>query len=260
LCIWQLIHVPTHIYWNGSIRFGSQATVERAIGEIGHKVRSRKAPFANIATLLFERATKRVLNLRCPFLTIPSKETRKRGHLYQSLPIKKEELDGPSEYYNHLAAIWDYLDTPLDMDLSIQRWGKCMIPGDITLRSRVSEEAGQASRSARYFEAQKEKEKEEKTIFGEAIAFYFLPDNGFSLVVYHPLINVFNVLGRKGGTWSTDHMVLKTSSITKLVGIWEYKSEDLTRVHVLRKHGGLDMLNAEEYGVEDNAEENGVED
>ena len=36
LCIWQLIHVPTCISWNGSIRFGSQATVERAIGEIGH--------------------------------------------------------------------------------------------------------------------------------------------------------------------------------------------------------------------------------
>ena len=30
LCIWQLIHVPMHIAWNGSIRFGSQATVECA--------------------------------------------------------------------------------------------------------------------------------------------------------------------------------------------------------------------------------------
>ena len=28
LCLWQLIHIPTHIAWNGSIRFGSQATVE----------------------------------------------------------------------------------------------------------------------------------------------------------------------------------------------------------------------------------------
>jgi hypothetical protein len=27
LCIWQLIHIPHHIEWNGSIRFGSQATV-----------------------------------------------------------------------------------------------------------------------------------------------------------------------------------------------------------------------------------------
>jgi hypothetical protein len=59
LCIWQLIHVPSHIAWNGSIRFGSQATYERAIGEIGHKVRSKKAPFANIATLLFQERTAR---------------------------------------------------------------------------------------------------------------------------------------------------------------------------------------------------------
>jgi hypothetical protein len=63
LCIWQLTHVPMHIAWNGSIRFGSQATVEHAIGEIGHKVTSKKAPFANISTMLYERASVRVLSL-----------------------------------------------------------------------------------------------------------------------------------------------------------------------------------------------------
>ena len=34
LCIWQLIHVPIHIAWNGSIRFGSQATCERANNKV----------------------------------------------------------------------------------------------------------------------------------------------------------------------------------------------------------------------------------
>jgi hypothetical protein len=63
LCIWQLIHISSHISWNGSIRFGSQATIEREIGEIGHKVRSKKAPFANIATMLFERGNIKVLTL-----------------------------------------------------------------------------------------------------------------------------------------------------------------------------------------------------
>ena len=38
LCIFQLIHVPIHIKWNGSIRLGSQATVVRSIGEMGHKI------------------------------------------------------------------------------------------------------------------------------------------------------------------------------------------------------------------------------
>lgn len=38
LCISQLIHVPQHMLWNGSVRVGSQATVKRAIGEVGHKI------------------------------------------------------------------------------------------------------------------------------------------------------------------------------------------------------------------------------
>jgi hypothetical protein len=125
----------------------SQATVERAIGEIGHKVRSKKAPFANIATMLFERANNKVLTLHYPLISVPAKEKRKREHLYQSLPIKKLEIESSSEYYDHLAAICDYLEVTLDLDLVIQRWGKCVIPGEITLRSRISEEIGQASRT-----------------------------------------------------------------------------------------------------------------
>jgi hypothetical protein len=242
LCIWQLIHVPTHIAWNGSIRFGSQATVERAIGEIGHKVRSKKSPFANIATMLLERANNKVLTLRCPFLIIPPKEKRKTAHLYQSLPIKKQETENPSEYYIHLAAICDHLKVIFDMDIQIQRWGKCKIPGDITLRSRISEEAGRASRSSRYFEAQ-----EERPIFGEALAFYSLPDHNCSVVVYHELVKRVNVLGRSCGEWSKDCMVLNTSSLTKLVGVWPWKS----RVHILRKHAGIDMLNADEDDIEE---------
>ena len=38
LCIFQLIHIPHHIQWNSSIRIGSQATVERSLGEMGHKI------------------------------------------------------------------------------------------------------------------------------------------------------------------------------------------------------------------------------
>ena len=232
--------------WNGSIRFGSQATVERAIGEIGHKVQSKKAPFANIATLLFERANGKALTLYYPCLSIPTKEKKIRAHLYQSLSVKKQELEGPSEYYNHLAAICDYLNLPLNMDIHMQRWGKCMIPGRITLRSRMSEKIGKALRSSRYFES----EVNEELIFGEAIAFYSLQDHDCNLVVYNELVNIFDVLGRWCGEWSEECMVMKTSSITKLVGIWEHMS----RVHVLRRHGGLDMLNVEEYEIEEPTE------
>ena len=51
--------------------------------------------------------------------------------------------------------------------------------------------------------------------------------------------------------WSEDCMVLNISSITKLVGIWKYG----LKVHILRKHAGLEMLDAEEYGTEEQQEE-----
>ena len=249
LCIWQLIHIPTHISWNGSIRFGSQATVERAIGEIGHKVRSKKAPFANIATMLFERGNSKVLTLRYPSLTMCPKEGKKKEHLYQSLPIRKAERDSPSEYGHHLATICDHFKIDFNMELELLRWGKCMIPGDITLRSRISEQGGQASRSSRYFEALNLADRK-KPIFGEALAFYFVPEHDCSLVVYHQLVKTKQVLGRWCGKWSKDFRVLEASFLLKLIGIWRYQE----RVHILRRHAGLDMLNAEE-GIEEQEEE-----
>jgi len=51
--------------------------------------RSKKATIANIATMLYERASIKVLNLQYPLIKIHPKEKGKREHLYQSLPIKK---------------------------------------------------------------------------------------------------------------------------------------------------------------------------
>ncbi|TEB22828.1 hypothetical protein FA13DRAFT_1578618, partial [Coprinellus micaceus] len=54
LCVFQLIHVPIHIMWYGSIRLSSQATVERSIGEVGCKITSRKEPFAHLSNIIVE--------------------------------------------------------------------------------------------------------------------------------------------------------------------------------------------------------------
>jgi hypothetical protein len=135
-------------------------------------------------------------------------------------------------------AICDHLKVTFDVDITIQRWGKFKIPGDITLRSRISEEAGRASRSSRYFESQKE-----GLIFGEALAFYSLPDPECSVVVYNSLVKRVKVFERWCGEWSEDCAVLNTSSLTKLVG-----------VHMLRKHAGVDMLDGEEYYIEEEEE------
>ena len=250
LCIWQLIHIPMHIAWNGSIRFGSQATVERAIGEIGHKVRSKKAPFANISTMLYERACIKVLNLQFPFLMLSPKEKRDSRHLYQSIAIKQGEIDHPSEFYKHLAAICDCLQMPFDTSIPIQRWGKCIISGDITLRSRISENAGRASRSSRYFETHET--DSEELIFGEALAFYSVQwaESEYSLVVYHKLLKTQDIYRRCCGEWSNDPVAMKTSRLNKLIGIWNYKE----RVHVLRKHVGLDLLDYEEDMLEEQEE------
>lgn len=70
LCVFQLIHVPVHIEWNGSIRTGSQATVERTIGEMGQKIKSRRLPFANLTNIIIQRERIRLLQLHYPDLQL----------------------------------------------------------------------------------------------------------------------------------------------------------------------------------------------
>jgi hypothetical protein len=106
----------------------------------------------------------------------------------------------------------------------------------------MSEEVGQASRPSRYFEA-----LQGVLTFGEALEFYSLPDTESSFVVYHELVERVDVHGRWCGEWSEDFMVMETSSISKLVGIWGYGK----RVHIFWEHVGLGMLDIEEYGMEE---------
>jgi len=72
--------------WNGSIRIDSKATVERAIGEMGHKIRSRKTPFSKLSNLIIKKETSKVLSLRYPELVLvqvdPVAERRKLKQLY----------------------------------------------------------------------------------------------------------------------------------------------------------------------------------
>ncbi len=70
LCIFQLIHVPFHITYNGSIRFGSQATCEQAIGDIGHGIRSKKSPFKNIVSYKTDKQSVRILHHFYPTLSL----------------------------------------------------------------------------------------------------------------------------------------------------------------------------------------------
>ena len=66
-------------------------------------------------------------------------------------------------------------------------------------------------------------------------------------MVYHKLLKTQDVYGRVCGRFSKDPVAMETFRITKLVGIWKYEE----RVHILRRHVGLDLLNLEEDGFEE---------
>jgi hypothetical protein len=73
LCIFQLVHVPIHIAWYGSIRNSCQATVEREIGVSGHQIHSDRSIFKNFVTVIIEKEMIRILQLYHPSLSPGSK-------------------------------------------------------------------------------------------------------------------------------------------------------------------------------------------
>lgn len=254
LCIFQLIHVPMHIEWNGSIQVGSQATVERAIGDMGHKIQSKKAPFANLANIILERELIKLLLLWYPLL-MPSKTQGSKispsGYVPQSeIKIQKKEQSLSGNFYDHLQAICHHLNTDLNFGLELRRWGKVHLPEGTMLRSRLNETRGkQPTRSACYFEAQKH--EREYPVFGEALAFFEVISIKQLLVVYRPLGNCHQILRKWRGVWLDNIKVLPVSEIQRKVGIWSYGEH----VYILRKHPGILLLTGEEVENDDGDDE-----
>jgi hypothetical protein len=251
LCIFQLIHVPAHIQWYGSIRIGSQATVERAIGEVGRKIRSKKSPFANLANIILERELIKLLLLHYPLLDLSKNNQPAISSTgpQQKLSILKMEQKSSQEFHQHLHAICHYLDVEFDPQLELHRWGKFRLSGGSVLRSRLGETKGNhPTRSARYFEASKKDVPQ--PVFGEALAFFKVIETEQLLVVYRPL-NCRKVLTTWKGTWSNSIEVLPVTEIQMVVGIWSYNNS----VYVLRKHPGLSLLPEEESGAKKDEDE-----
>jgi hypothetical protein len=115
LCIFQLIHIPQNILWNGSIRVGSQATVERSIGEMSHRICSKKAVFANLANQIHEREMLKILLLYYPSLDSNKNKSNSAFNLTQIKPVKmvkilKRELCANESLDQHLQAISSFLE------------------------------------------------------------------------------------------------------------------------------------------------------
>ena len=261
LCVFQLIHVPFHILYNGSVRFGSQATCERAIGDIGHGIRSKKSPFQNIVTYKEDKQSVRLLHLIYPTISSAPEARTPRTSLFTKVPITQKQRKEDVIVKAHIEAIQSHLKVKADPSFQITRWGKCPLSDGSTLTSQLFELSKKStSRTSRYFEAHPkglqprdqqhqpihdtEIEVEEfKPIFGEALAFYTTQTASF--VVYHPLIERCKLFGRWYGKWSPLLYVLETSDIVSLVGIWTYNDH----VHILRKHPGLTLLTQDERGI-----------
>jgi hypothetical protein len=267
LCVFQLLLIPHHISYNGSIRFGSQATCERAIGDIGHGIRSKKSPFKNIVTYKADKQSVRLLHLVYPTISsAPEAAKAPKASLFTKVPITQRQRREDDVIKAHIEAIQSYLGVEADDSLfQIMRWGKCTLSNNNTLTSQLFELSKKStSRSSRYFEAHPKQglqprnqpmhdteiENEEvEPIFGEALAFYTdtqSAEANFSLVVYHPLIETCKLFGRWYGKWSPLLCVLETSAIASLIGTWTYNNN----VHILRRHPGLTLLTLDECGIE----------
>jgi len=157
LCIFQLIHVPNHIRWNGSIRLGSQATVERSIGEMGRMIRSKKAPFANLTNLIYEKELIKILCLYYPTLDINCKQKSDLKTVLQ--PIQEHKI---YKKYNpmtpvieeELASISVLLKQTITSggNIKYSRWGKLKLLNGHVLSSRSTEAKNRVQRQSFWFE------------------------------------------------------------------------------------------------------------
>src|SRR6266576_804414 len=247
LCIFQLVHVPMHITWYGSIRLGSQATVERTIGEAGHKIHSKKSPFANMANIFYEKEIIKALLLYYPQLQCMDKQ-RDKPILIGKIGIKAEEKKEGKHFFCQVEAIFKSVKIPGQFDITLfkSKWGKCNLSNGRVLGSILSEGTGDRNKRSRcHFEAQIQ--GVDQPIFGKALAFFHIEQIKQNIVVYHQLVKMEKTLNVWRGTWSEKLEVLDVTQIADIVGIWAYNNN----IYPLRKHPGSQWMSKEEAGIID---------
>lgn len=286
LCVFQLIHVPIHIKWYGSIRLGSQATCERTIGEMGHQIKSKKDPFANLTNIIIERESTRLVQLYHPELVSPRHSLQRQGlSLHQALPFKFPETPADAtETALHLGAIRSLYNSENLGIRAIERFGKATLSNGHTLRSLRSELTAASSRLYRWFEVggacftnfeslthdqwKQYSAQPGKPQFGEALAFYSILVRGETrkAVVFRPLSHLETPLPTViRGRWPPEHpsstntrMAIDISAMISVVGIWE--PETSKNVYVLRKHPALELCSPSDIGLVDDMDRERGED
>lgn len=227
--------------------------MERMIGELGRKIRSKKAPFAHLASILYERQLTNLLLHYYPTLQSKQQPTS-RDILFSILTIRKKERAPGQEFFKHLQVILAREQIDFDVSFVLERFGKLRLPGGVLHSRIVEQDKEKKTRCHRWFEAHQGTE----IIFGEALAFYKAIGLREPVVVYYPLLNVELKVGTLRGQWGASLQVLPISSIAAVVGIWEYAENG--RIYILRKHPGLEWLTSEERNLPETTEEEGEDD
>ncbi|KAF9523629.1 hypothetical protein CPB83DRAFT_871548 [Crepidotus variabilis] len=249
LCIFQLIH-------NRSIRLGSQATVERAIGEEAHNIHSKKAPFRNLTNIIYQRELFKILILVYPDLLEsespkPEPTSAPSTKLIQFHRIAWTKLASNANLTAEILAVSAHLGFNVvqwpPAGVEIQQWGKFKLANGNVLQSQLSKEHSTPTRQSEWFEANSSPK---------------MPCSGSNLLYGHPVtLAVYTPLDNVKSSWATDSClkVINVSSIRSLVGIWV--GINTKEVYILRKHPGLAYLSTDERrfqegDIEDNEEDN----
>jgi hypothetical protein len=258
--------------------------VERCIGEAGHKIHSKKEPFANLTNIIIELEVSRILGLYYPNLapraiaaglstSVPDLRVA------QKLKFSASDAELP-EFRLHIRAIESVIGR-LGNEACIERFGKLRLANGQTLRSRYSEAISTTKRHYRWFQVRchfravlgskfrpdpqassddhdNNNSPASTLIFGEALAFYTVPVAGndslrHCLMVFRPLCAVEQLLKTVvRGKWplqETQISAMDAGRIHEIVGIWE--SDRSENVYILRKHPSLLSLAPIQRGLED---------
>lgn len=149
--------------------------MERSIGEMGHKIRLKKAPFANLANIIFQRELIKILLLYYPIVDSSATDldlesdsdtdilddsirvANTDGSIFmQKHYMKKKQPLYDAFLSQELHAISTFLhieNSTLISDLaSVKQWGKLKLPNGHVLGSRLSTQKGQVNRRSEWFE------------------------------------------------------------------------------------------------------------
>lgn len=119
LCIFQLIHLPSHIKWYKSVKIGFQATIERTIGKLGHQVCSKRVLFAYLAELVSKQQLIYMLSLY--YLKLDNfQDNKAKPPLYSKFYYAKRDFVPGNPLYQHIQIISTTQDIVLNMNSNFQ--------------------------------------------------------------------------------------------------------------------------------------------